>query len=128
MALADDKSKHPHLSEYTLNRALLSIALVYNSTVSSKYCHDRKMSELQKGAQLYIQFSGNLSRNIANEQDPFQKWFGTAQSMHIYGVGSANYMLPAELNAEELVLQILGVSGAKVLDWHDQYSFQLYRT
>ena len=75
-----------------------------------------------KGSRLLIKWSLNKSRIGGND---FQQWFYFGLSFEPFGLESICNIVP-ELNAQDLVLQMIGEGGAKVMHWHDQYRFETH--
>ena len=124
LAIADNESRLSRLSKDTQERVLHGNACIYIGIVSSKYCHDLTTSQLIKGSRLLIKWSLDKSR-VGGGND-FYQWFYKGFSFQPFGDFSICNIAPVELNAKDVVLQMIGESGANVMHWHDQYHFETH--
>jgi hypothetical protein len=124
LAIADNESRLSLLSKDTQDRVLNGTACIYIGAVSSKYCHDLTTLQLMKGSRLYIKWSFNKSR-IEGGND-FQQWLYFGCSFQPFGNISICNIAPVELNAKDVILQMIGEGGAKVMQWQDQYRFETH--
>ena len=83
---------------------------------------DHKKQSVQRGSSLYFEFTLSKLEGIDDRTD-YWFYYACGIAFQSYVIISMGFLLP---QVKEATSKILGVQGARVMRWVDEYSFELF--